>query len=272
MIALRGQDVTPEQIAELRHEMGLDRPFLVQYVRYIWNAAQGDLGRSIRGRTSVLEEILARLPSTLELVVAGVVWASIVGIGLGVVAGTARKKIVDKLATLIALFGVSVPSFWIAMVLIVIFGMMLRWVVVVGEGGLKDLILPAFCIGLRPMAELARLTRTCLLEVMRDDYVRTARAKGLAHRVVMMRHVMPNAMIPVVTMLGLQFASLMGGTVFVESVFARPGLGRFVVTAIAYRDYPQVQGIVLFAALIFVLTNLIVDLIYGLLDPRIRVY
>jgi ABC-type dipeptide/oligopeptide/nickel transport system permease component len=169
-----------------------------------------------------------------------------------------------------ALVGLSIPSFWLAIILIIIFGVNLQWVSVTGGEGLKDLILPAFCLALAPAAVLARLTRSSILEVIREDYVRTARAKGVGQRAIVTVHVLRNAMIPVVTVMGLQFAAMVGGTVFIENVFARPGLGRFAVNAIAARDYPQVQGVVLFVATAYVLLNLVVDLVYGWLDPRIR--
>lgn len=169
----------------------------------------------------------------------------------------------------IALLGLSIPNFFLAIILIIIFGIRLKLVSVLGGEGLKDLILPSFCLALAPLATIARLTRSCILEVAREDYVRTAWAKGLRERVVTMRHVLRNALIPVVTVVGLQFAALLGGTVFIESVFARPGIGRFVVNAILMRDYPQIQGVVLLVATVYVIVNLAVDVLYAFLDPRI---
>jgi peptide/nickel transport system permease protein len=192
------------------------------------------------------------------------------GVGAGVAAATSRHRLVDGTTMVTALIGLSIPSFWLGIILIIIFGIQLRWVSVTGGSGVKDLILPAICLALAPMAVLARLTRSSILEVIREDFVRTARAKGLNRRAVTYRHVLRNAFIPVVTVMGLQFAGLLGGAVFIEAVFARPGIGRFVVNAIAARDYPQVQGVVLFTASIYVLVNLIIDLLYGVLDPRIR--
>ncbi len=192
------------------------------------------------------------------------------GMSAGIVAATAKRKLWDGLTMVTALLGLSIPNFWLAIILIIVFGLQLKWVPVTGGEGFKDLILPSFCLALGPGAVVARLTRSSILEVVREDYVRTARAKGLSEAVVTLRHVLRNALIPVVTVVGLQFGALLGGTVFIESVFARPGLGRFAVDAIAHRDYPQIQGVVLFAATIYVLLNLAIDLLYGLLDPRIR--
>jgi len=267
--AMLGVYGTPERIAEVRRQMGLDEPIVVQYVRYVWNAAHGDLGKSIRGQTPVMQEILDRFPSTLQLTASAMVIAVSGGVTLGVVAATAKNKAVDGGAMASALVGLSIPNFFLAIILIIIFGVKLKWVSVTGSGSLKDLILPSFCLALAPLATVARLTRSCILEVAREDYVRTARAKGLRELIVTYRHVLRNALIPVVTVLGLQFAAMLGGTVFIESVFARPGIGRFAVNAILMRDYPQIQGIVLFVATIYVLVNLAVDVLYAVLDPRI---
>ena len=270
VVLMLGQYATPERVEALREQLGYNDPFLVQYIHYVSNALRGDLGQSVRGQTPVLDEILARFPSTLQLTVAAMLFAIVVGMGAGVIAATARRRGVDSATMITALMGLSIPNFWLAIILILIFGVNLRWVSVTGGEGWKDLILPAFCLGLAPAAVLARLTRSSILEVIREDYVRTARAKGLGQRSVVVIHVMRNALIPVVTVLGLQFAGMMGGAVFIENVFARPGIGRFAVNAIAARDYPQVQGVVLFTAIIYVLLNLLVDLAYGWLDPRIR--
>jgi peptide/nickel transport system permease protein len=267
--AMLGVYGTPERVAEVRRQMGLDDPIVVQYLRYVWNAAHGDLGKSIRGQTSVTDEILDRFPSTLQLTASAMLFAISGGVALGVVASTAKNRLVDGAAMASALVGLSIPNFFLAIVLIIVFGIRLKWVSVTGSGGLRDLILPSFCLALGPLATVARLTRSCILEVAREDYVRTARAKGLGEILVTYRHVLRNALIPVVTVIGLQFAAMLGGTVFIESVFARPGIGRFAVNAILMRDYPQIQGIVLFVATIYVIVNLMVDLLYALLDPRI---
>ncbi len=270
VVLMLGQYATPERVEELREQLGFNDPFLVQYGRYVWNAARGDLGKSVRGQTDVLDEILARFPSTMQLTVSAMVLAVVGGMGAGTIAATARRKWVDGATMVTALVGLSIPSFWLAIILIIVFGINLKWVSVTGGEGWKDLILPSVCLALAPMAILARLTRSSIMEVIREDYVRTARAKGVDRRSVTLRHVLRNALIPVVTVIGMQFAGMLGGAVFIEAVFARPGIGRFAVNAIAARDYPQVQGVVLFTAAIYVLLNLAVDLMYSVLDPRIR--
>jgi peptide/nickel transport system permease protein len=270
VVLMLGAQATPERITEFREQLGLNDPIYVQYGRYVWNAMHGDLGKSFRGQTPVMREILDRLPSTIELTLAAMLLAVPVGVFLGVVAATTRRKWIDSVATLAALVGLSIPNFWLAILLILVFGVSLRWVSVTGGEGMKDLILPAFTLALAPAAVLARLIRSSILEVLQADYVRTARAKGRQWRDVTLVHVLPNAMIPVVTVLGLELAAMLGGTVFVENVFARPGIGRFAVNAIVARDYPQIQGVVLFAAVVYALLNLAVDLFYGWLDPRIQ--
>lgn len=265
-----GDFAAPEQIAAARQQLGLDDPLWLQYGRYVWRAVLGDLGVSIRSREPVLSELLARLPSTLELLVAGMGIAVLIGIPVGVFAATTQRRWADLLTSTVAIFGLSVPSFFLAIVLLLIFGVRLRWVSVTGGQGLRDLILPALCIGLAEAAVLARMTRAAVIEVMNEDYVRTARAKGLSNGRVLRGHVLRNSLIPIVTVLGLQVANLLAGAVFIESVFARPGLGRYAIDAIAARDFPQVQGMVLFTAVAYVLLNLTVDVLYGVLDPRIR--
>jgi ABC-type dipeptide/oligopeptide/nickel transport system permease component len=270
VILMLGPHATPQRIAEIREQLGLNDPIYVQYGRYVWNAMHGDLGKSFRGQTSVMREILDRLPSTIELTLAAMSLAIPGGVFVGIVAATTRRKWIDNAAMMAALAGLSIPNFWLAIILILLFGVTLKWVSATGGGGLKDLILPAFTLALAPAAVLARLTRSSILEVLREDYVRTARSKGLNWRDVTLVHTLRNALIPVVTVLGLELAAMLGGTVFIENVFARPGIGRFAVNAILARDYPQIQGVVLLAATIYVLLNLAVDLVYGLLDPRIR--
>jgi ABC-type dipeptide/oligopeptide/nickel transport system permease component len=270
VILMLGPHATPQQIAELREDLGLNDPLCEQYSRYVWRALHGDLGRSFRGQTPVLREILDRLPSTVELTLAAMALALPGGVLLGTLAATTRRKWIDTTATLAAVAGLSIPNFLLAIVLILMFGVSLRWVSVAGGEGLKDLILPAVTLALAPAAALARLTRASILEVLREEYVQTARAKGLPWRKVTLVHVLPNALIPVLTVFGLELAAMLGGTVFVENVFARPGLGRFAVNAIVARDYPQIQGVVLLAAAIYVVLDLAIDLAYGWLDPRIR--
>ena len=270
VVLMLGQYATPERITDLRQELGLDDPLPVQYGRYLWRALHGDLGRSFRSQRPVMDEILDRFPSTLQLTVTALFLAVAAGVTTGVVAATVRNRWVDGGIMAGALVGLSIPEFWLGIVLLIVFGIKLNLVPVTGGSGLLALILPSFTLAVGPAAVLARLTRSSILEVIREDYVRTAWAKGLAGRSVIVRHVLRNALIPVVTVLGLAFAGLLGGTVFIENVFARPGIGRLAVNAIATRDYPAVQGIVLFTASVYALVNLGVDLLYGLLDPRIR--
>jgi len=262
---------TPERIAKLRAELNLDAPLLIRYGKFLWSALHGDLGYTIRGHNPVLNEILARLPSTIYLTSAAMLFASVFGISMGVVAARNRGKILDWTAMITALIGISIPSFWAAIILIIVFGVKLRWLPVISNGNsFKDLFLPAFVLGLGPAAVLARLTRSCMLEVSEEDYVRTARGKGLVESKVLTRHVLRNAFIPLVTYIGLLFAELLGGTVFIESVFARPGLGHLAVAAISARDFPLIQGLVLFIAVFYVIVNLFVDIFYTIIDPRIR--
>ncbi|MBN1318832.1 MAG: ABC transporter permease [Anaerolineales bacterium] len=270
VILMLGSYATTERVEELREQLGYNDPFLEQYGRYVWNAAHGDLGRSVRGQTPVIKEILDRFPSTIQLTLSAMVLAIVGGVVAGTIAATAKSELLDGLTMATALIGLSIPNFWLAIILIIIFGVNLGWVSVTGGSGLKDLILPSLTLATAPMAILARLTRSSILEVIREDYVRTARSKGLGDRVINVRHVLRNALIPVVTVIGLQFARMLGGAIFIENVFARPGIGRFAVSSISARDYPQIQGVVLFAATIYVLLNLLVDILYGFLDPRIR--
>jgi peptide/nickel transport system permease protein len=269
-VLMLGQYATPQRIADLREELGLNDPLPLQYGRYVWRALQGDLGRSFRSQRPVIEEILDRFPSTLELTLAALLLSTAAGVATGVVAATVRNRWVDGGIMAGALVGLSIPDFWLGIVLLIVFGIKLNLVPITGGSGLETLILPTITLALAPAAVLARLTRSSILEVIREDYVRTAWAKGLGGRTVVMGHVLRNALIPVVTVLGLQFAALLGGTVFIENVFARPGIGRLAINSIAMRDYPMVQGIVLFTAVVYALLNLAVDVLYGLLDPRIR--
>jgi peptide/nickel transport system permease protein len=264
-----GTTASPERIARLREQLHLDDPVWLQYGRFIWDAMQGDLGTSFRGQMPVMDDVLVRFPSTLELTVSAILLGILIGIPAGIFAALNKGHITDKAIMVSALTGLSVPNFWLGIILIIFFSVKLGWISTTGDGGLKDLILPAFTLGIGPAAVLARLTRSSMLEVMNEDYVRTARGKGARESRVMVLHVFRNALIPIVTFLGLLFADLLGGAVFIENVFARPGLGRFIVNAIVARDFPQVQGAVLFAATIYVFVNLFVDVLYVVIDPRI---
>src|SRR6266542_1556443 len=261
---------TPEQIERLRSQLHLDEPLPLQFGRFVWDASHGDLGTSIRTRRPVAVEIADNLPSTLQLALAGLVVAGVLGVTLGIVAAVNQRSSIELGSMLLALLGVSMPSFWLGLLLIFLFSLRLRIFPATGGGDLLHLILPAVTLGLGAAAILARLTRSSMLEVLRQEYVTTARAKGLLEWVVITRHVLKNALIPVVTIFGLQFGQLLAGTFVVETVFARPGLGRLVIDGILNKDLPVVQGVVLVVATAYVVVNLLVDLSYGLLDPRIR--
>lgn len=266
-----GRSPSGTNAAQLRHELGLDAPLPVQYLRYIGNALHGDLGTSIRSGRPVVAEIGDRFPATLQLTLAAMTLAILLGIGVGVLAAASRSPALEGVLMLGATFGVSLPSFWVGLLLIYVFALQLGWFPVLGSTTLHGLILPAVTLALPAAAVLARVTRASLVEVMRQDYIRTAQAKGLAWPRVVRNHALRNSLIVVLTIVGLQFGSLMAGSVIVESVFARPGLGSLAVAAIQSRDYPEIQGIVLVFAVIYVATNLVLDILYGLVNPRIRV-
>lgn len=267
--AASGQ-VTAAQYDSLRHELGLDEPFAVHYVKFVVRAVQGDLGRSYQTRRNVTDAIREQLPSTVQLTFAGLGFAITLGVTLGVVAALKPNSIGDNLSMFFALAGVSLPEFWLALMMIFLFSFTLGWFPATGQGGLERLALPAVALGVRAAATIARLTRASMLEILNQDYITTARAKGLAGRVVVVRHALKNALIPVVTVVGLQFGNLMAGAVIIETVFARQGIGRLAVDAIRMKDFPMIQGTILFAATAYVLANLLVDLSYVWLDPRIQ--
>lgn len=264
-----GETATAEDVERLREELGFNDPIYVQYLRYMGGVVQGDLGTSIRSGQPVLDEIVERLPSTAALTLSAVVLAAMVGITLGVVAAVRGGGWADSLIMGFAMLGISTPTFWSGILLILFFGLMLGWFPIAGEGP-KALVLPTVTLAAPASAVLARITRSSVLEVIGLDFIQSARSKGLSERLVIMRHVLRNALIPVITILGLQFGGLMSGSVIVESVFTRPGLGRYTITAIQSRDFPQIQGIVLVVAAIYVFVNLAVDLLYAVIDPRIR--
>jgi len=257
-------------IAELRDELGLDDSLLLQYGRYMLNLLRGDLGTSLFSRRPVLSLIAEQLPSTLELALAAMFVALVLGIGLGVPAAVKQGTWWDRLAMALAVGGVSLPIFWTALLLIWLVSLRLGWLPATGAGGPSHLVLPALVLGFASAGAIARLVRASLLEVLSQDYINTARAKGLGEGLVLLRHALKNALIPVITIAGLQFGFLLGGAVVTETIFARPGIGRLLVSAIQWKDLPLVQGIALLAAVAYTLVNLAVDLGYGLLDPRIR--
>jgi peptide/nickel transport system permease protein len=259
-----------EAAENLRSHLGLEDPLPMQYGRWLGHAVRGDLGRSLLTNAPVLDEILERLPNTIRLALAGMVVASLIGIPLGLLAAVSKRRWVDSTIMLVALAGLSMPSFWLALLLILIFAVNLGWFPALGDEGWRSMVLPALTLGVVYAAIIARLTRSSMLEVMRHEYMQTARAKGLRERTVVLRHALRNAMIPVLTVIGIQFGNLLAGTVIIESVFARAGLGSLAIRAIQARDFPMVQGIVLFYATFYILSSLLVDLLYGVLDPRIR--
>lgn len=268
---LRGQPtVTPEDIARVRHQMGLDQPIPVQYVKYITRVLQGDFGESVKAHRPVLTMIGEQAMPTIELALLAMLLAVLIGVLLGTISALRHNTWVDTVCMVVATFGVSMPSFWLGLILIYVFSVRLGWLPITGAGGIERLIMPAFALGLDFSAVTARLVRSSLLEVMRQDYILAARAKGLRGRTVVMRHALRNAMIAVVTIIGLQLGFLLSGAVVIETVFARQGIGRLAITAILAKDFPLVQGIVLISAVVYVALNLLVDLSYSFLDPRIH--
>jgi len=264
------QGASAEAVEALRKELGFDRPIWEQYLTWMGNVLQGDLGRSIWSNQKVTEMIFAQIGSTIQLTLAGLGIAIILGIVLGIAAAMRPHSWFDTLTMGFASLGVSMPSFWLGLVLIYIFSLHFGWVPATGTGGVKRLILPAFTLGLEASAVIARLVRSSMLEIMRQEYITTARAKGLRETAVVTRHALRNAMIPVITIVGLQFGALLSGAVIIETVFARQGIGRLTITAINGKDFPLVQGIILLVASIYVVVNLLTDLLYGFLDPKIR--
>ncbi len=267
---LSGANATAEQEQALRAQLRLEDPLVVQYAQFVARAAVGDFGRSIFSGRPVIEEIRDQLPSTLELAATAIVFAAVIGLGLGMLAAVRRNTWVDRLAMFVALGGVSMPSFWLGLILIFVFSLHLGWFPAMGQGGVTRLILPAATIGLSYSAVITRLVRSSLLEVLQNNYVATARAKGLSEWGVTLKHALGNALIPVTTIIGVRLGNLLAGTIIVETVFSRRGMGRLAVTAVLDKDYPLIQGVVLVSALGYVLVNLLVDLSYSLLDPRIR--
>ena len=267
---MAGQAATQEIITEIRRDLGLDRPIIVQYAYFLRNAVRGDLGRSLFNRAPVTEELALRFPRTVRLGLASMLVAAAIGVPAGIISATRHLSWVDSLVMVVALAGVSMPVFWLGLNLILIFAVRLQWLPAIGHESWAHLILPAVTLGAASAAIIARMTRSAMLEVLRQDYVRTARAKGVAEPTVIGRHALRNALIPVVTVAGLQLGTLLGGAVLTESVFAWPGVGRLLVDAVLARDYPIIQGTVLLIATTFVLLNVLVDLLYAVLDPRIR--
>ncbi|MDI6754021.1 MAG: ABC transporter permease [Thermodesulfobacteriota bacterium] len=269
-MVMAGPHATKDQVEQIRTQLGLDRHPVSQYFIFIGNLFRGDLGTSTRTSLPVTKEIMARLPNTLLLALASILIATVLGVLTGIIAGVKQNSKFDYLSMLVALFGLSMPVFWLGLMLMLLFSIHLGWLPAVGAESFKHLILPAITLGANSMAIIARMTRSSMLEVIRLDYIRTARAKGLKEKLVISRHALKNALIPVVTVIGLQTGTLLGGAVLTEIVFAWPGVGRLLVEAILARDYPVVQGVVLLVATMFIFVNLVVDILYAYLDPRIR--
>ena len=267
---LVSQDATQADIAEIRRAYGLDQPLSVQYARFVGRAARGDLGYSYRQGLPVAELIVERLRATCELALAGLAVSVFLGVPLGIVAAARHGSAVDTAAMTVALLGTSVPSFWLGLLLIIVFGVQLGWLPISGYGGFTHLLMPAFVLGGFYAAQVSRLTRTSILEVLAQDFIRTAWAKGLAMRAVLLKHVLRNATLPVMTVVGLDFGRMLGGAVVVETIFAWPGMGRLAVQAVLGRDFPVVQGTAIVGAAIFLAVNLLIDLLYGWVDPRLR--
>ena len=264
------EETTPEQVARLRHLLGLDKPVWVQYADFLRNLATGNLGESYRYGTPVTPLVLARVPATLELAGAAIAVAVAVGIPLGVVSAVRKDSILDVFVSSVSFLGIAVPVFWLGPVLILLCAVRVHWLPTSGIGTWQQLVLPAVSLGTYPLAQLARLVRSDVLDVLSEDFVRTARSKGLDERAVLTRHVLRKSALSIITLVGLNVGVLMGGAIITETIFAWPGIGRLVVQAISFRDFPLAQGAVVYIALITVMANFLVDLSYGLLDPRVR--
>jgi len=267
---LAGQMASPEEIETIRKQLGLDRPVYEQYLSYLGRLVRLDLGRSARTQNPVIEEIWARLPNTALLAVVAIGLACLFGIPAGVISAVRPYTWVDYVVTMGALFGISMPVFWLGLMLVVVFAVVLRWLPAGGTGGWQHVVLPAVTLASFVVAFIARMTRSTMLETLSLDYISTARSKGLRETVVVVKHALKNALIPIVTVVGLQFGLLLGGAVLTETVFAWPGIGRLIVDSILARDYPVIQGTILIFGLLYILVNLAVDLLYVVIDPRIR--
>tara|TARA_B100001245_G_scaffold43836_1_gene28241 strand:- start:2631 stop:3563 length:933 start_codon:yes stop_codon:yes gene_type:complete len=271
VVSMVGERYDEETIHKLRKELHLDDSLPMQFVHYVSNVMRGDFGKSFITGGSVSEELLIKFPNTLILAVASMIIAIITGLTLGIVSSLKPQSILDKITMFFALAGISAPVFWVGLMLILFIGVFLRWLPPTGFGGVEYIILPAITLGLRSAAYLARLTRATMLDVLNQDYIRTARMKMLPEWKVILKHGFPNILIPIITVIGTDFGSYLSGAVLTESIFGWPGIGRYALEAILKRDFPVIQGTVLFMALMFILANLIVDIFYGIVDPRIRI-
>ncbi|MBP8784271.1 MAG: ABC transporter permease [Synergistaceae bacterium] len=266
-----GEQVSEEAIKAFRDKQGLNDPFLVQFTNYVYKAVRhGDIGYSYVTKNPVINDVVAAFPSTVKLAFLAVLVAMVIGVPLGIISAVKQYSILDSVAMLFAMVGISMPSFWLGLLLILFFSVELGWFPSSGFDTPSAMVLPAFALGLQSMALITRMTRSSMLEVIRQDYIRTARSKGQLEKVIIWRHALGNALIPIITVIGLQFGNILGGAVLTESIFSIPGIGRLMVDAIKMRDYPVVQGGVLFIAVSFSIVNLCVDLAYAWVDPRIK--
>ncbi len=269
--SILGEQATPDQIAELRAKMHLDDPVLVQYGRYIMNLLRGDMGTSYKTKNACVVEIMARFPNTLKLSATALLVSIALALPLGIIAAVKQNTLFDGASMVFALIGVSMPVFWLGILLILQFSLKMKWFPSGGaDMGLKSLVLPAITLGFNHMASIARVTRSSMLEVIRQDYIRTARSKGVPENKVITKHALKNALIPTITVIGLQIGNMLGGSVLTENVFSWPGLGRLMVGSIQGRDIPMVLGCVIMFSVTFSIVNLIVDVMYGFVDPRIK--
>jgi len=271
VVSMVGERYDEETIHKLRKELHLDDSLPMQFVHYVSNVLRGDFGKSFITGGPVSEELLIKFPNTLILAVASMIIAIITGLTMGIVSSLRPQSILDKITMLFALAGISAPVFWVGLMLVLFIGVFLQWLPPTGFGGIEYIILPAITLGLRSAAYLARLTRATMLDVLNQDYIRTARMKRLPEWKVILKHGFPNILIPIITVIGTDFGSYLSGAVLTESIFGWPGIGRYALEAILKRDFPVIQGTVLFMALMFILANLIVDIFYGIVDPRIRI-
>ena len=265
-----GEQATLEDVEAVREQLGLNQPVYVQYGKYVAGLLHGDLGTSLRTKRPVFEEVKARYWNTMSLTILALVWSSIVGVILGVWSGKNRGKWQDFTGMTVAVSGISLPNFWVGFLLIMLFAVKLRWLPTTGAGSFKNLILPGITLGTSIAAIIARFTRSSIVEVLKEDYIRTARAKGLREKTVTWSHAFRNSMISVVTVVGLQFGFLLGGSVVTEAVFAYPGIGSLLIESVNYRDYPAIQSLILIFSLQFIIINLVVDILYAVLNPEIK--
>jgi ABC-type dipeptide/oligopeptide/nickel transport system permease component len=270
-VMLFGANPTPRQVEDFRHQLGLDQPLPRQFVSYLGGLVRGDMGESIQSHRKVIDEIATHFLPTFLLTLAGMGIAIVFGFAIGILAALRPNSWLDSIAMGLANLAVAIPAFWLGILLILVFGLKLGWFPITGQGGVIRLVLPALSLGIGYSAIIARLVRSNLLSVLEKEYILTARSKGLRERTVVLRHALKNALIPVITMIGLQFGNMMGASVVIETLFARVGIGRLLVTSILQRDYPLIQGTILVFGIIYIVSNLIIDLLYSLVDPRIRV-